>query len=50
MTDETKMKIKRFATKYRLDAKAAAKLENSCESVAEMIIEAPMEHVNNQSA
>ena len=50
MTGETRVKIKRFVAKYRLDTKATAKLENSSLSVAERIIEAPMEHVNNPSA
>ena len=49
MAGDTRMKIERFVAKYRLDAKATAKLENSSERVAERIVEAPMGHVNNQS-
>ena len=44
------MKLKRLVAKYRLDAKATAKLENSSESLAERIVEVPMEHVSNPSA
>ena len=44
------MEIKRFVAKYRLDVKATGKLENSSDSVAERIVEAPMGHVNNPSA
>ena len=49
VTGETKVTVKRFAAKHRLDANATAKLENSSDSVAEQIIETPMGHVNNPS-
>ena len=45
-----KTKVRRFVAKYRFDAKAAAKLENSRDSVAERIVDTPMGHVNNPSA
>ena len=44
------MKIKRFVARYRLDAKATAKLENSSDSVAKRIVETPIGHVSNPSA
>ena len=50
VTSETKMKIKRFVAKYRLDAKATAKLENSSDGVAERIVETPMGRASNPSA
>ena len=50
VTGETKMKVKRFVAKHRLDVRATPNLENSSDSVAEKVIETPMGHKNNPSA
>ena len=47
---ETNIKVKQFAAKHRLDARATAKLENGRDSVAEKVMKTSMGHMNNPLA